>query len=162
MSAPTIDPIFDQNAGVDPKTGQLTGSAWWFLFQLHQATTGASQNSFLNTGELFPSGGVAVPDLASSGPLGSFQLTLNASAVTVENPIFTGANIPAGAQINIFVDEDGTGGRPAPTFQTGAGGFSPDLNTLAIVEDANTRTIYGLCFDGVIWNLRSFATGETL
>jgi hypothetical protein len=168
MSTPVVlptqlpDPIFGQPQAVDPQTGNLTEQHWWFLFSLRNAAATAIQNSTLNSVQLVPSGGTVTPDLSLSGPLGSFELAASATQVTILDPIYTGGVVPNGAQITIFFDEDEVGGRPGPLWQTGPGGFAPEMNTLAIIEEANTRTTYRLGYDGVSWTLLSFETGQTI
>lgn len=157
-----IPPIYQQDTISDPKSGVITSDHWWFLFQLRQLASGAAQSSALNTVVLTPSGGVVTPDLSLSGPLGSFEVTLDGTTITVANPINGDEPIPGGAQITMYFDEDNIGGHPGPTFAVGPGGFSSDVNTLAIIRTANTRTTYVFGYDGVSWTLKSFQTGQTI
>lgn len=162
LATTMIDPIYNQSPAVDPESGLLTQQHWWWLFQLREGAQGAIDSSFIDSVPLTPSGGSVTPDLALSGVLGSFQLTLTTAQFTINNPIFTGKSVPAGAQLTFYLDQPAGGNKPPPKWQVGPGGFSPDLNTLVIIEEQNTRSTYVFGFDGVIWTLKSFATGETL
>lgn len=162
LATTMIDPIYNQSQAVDPQSGLLTQEHWWWLFQLRQGASDALANSYINSVPLTPSGGSVTPDLALSGILGSFQITLTTAVITVNKPIFTGKTVPAGAQLTFYVDQGSPGGHPGLIWQTGPGGFSPDLNTLVIIGEQNTRSTYVFGYDGFIWTLKSFQTGETL
>ena len=83
--------------------------------------------------------------------------------ITVNNPINGLQPVVSGSQIRLIINQDATGGRPGPLFSTTSpGGFEPDLNNLAIVGDPLTRSIYTLSFDGTVWSLTAFQTGETI
>lgn len=143
--------------------GKLSEQAWWFLHDLTAGAQGAANNSFINAVPLEPEDGTATPDLSLSGPFGSFSLLLSDLPITIEDPVNGSSPVIPGSRITIIVDEDDTGGRPAPIFSAGGtDGFSEDFNDVAIVETANTRTIYVAGFNGLIWSLISFDTGLTI
>lgn len=97
-----------------------------------------------------PSGGNAAIDLNN----GFIQrLVLNASAVNFTAPIWTGGSIVAGLKLWLFVDQDATGGRIPPTFDSGAGGFSTDCPAQQLDGTPDTRSLYQLTYHGSIWCL---------
>lgn len=163
MGSPNIDQILLQTPATDPATGQFTEATWWSLHSLRQGAQSALDNSFINSVELVPSGGVVTPDVALSGPLGSFEIVATGTVITVTSPINSKGTVPAGARLIIYYDQTNAGGAPPLQFSTGDGGFSPDLNSLVIIEDANARTTYVVAFDGVIWTLIApLQTGQAL
>lgn len=162
-SAPnSIRPAYPQFPFVDQQ-GKLSEQAWWFLHDLTAGAQSAANNSVIDAVPLEPVDGVVTPDLSQSGPFGSFSLVLSGVPVTIEDPVNGNNPVLPGSRITIIVDQDSTGGRPAPIFSTGGtDGFSADFNDVAIVETANTRTIYVAGYDGTEWSLISFDTGLTI
>ncbi len=154
-----IRPPYNQQDFFDPKTGKLTEDGWWFLHDLQQGAQGAIDNSHLDTVDLTPVGGVVIPDLSQSGPLGSFHLS-SRTVVAIGIPIFTGRSVPSGARIVIWFDQDSGGGNPAPLFSTAPGGWLDEINQIAIIKTANTRTTYEFGYDGQVWTLIAFQTGQ--
>jgi hypothetical protein len=62
----------------------------------------------------------------------------------------------------MYYDQDDAGGRAAPVFETGPGGFSVEFNTTVIIQDASTRTEWQAGYDGVSWTLLAFGTGLSI
>ena len=107
-----------------------------------------------------PSGGHATIDLANGL---NQDLVLNGSAVTILAPIFTGGSITAGLSFTLYLDQDSTGNRAAPTFTGGANGFVSNTGALIqISPTASTRTAIVFTYHGTYWSLDSVTTGIAL
>lgn len=102
-----------------------------------------------------PSGGLAQIDIAALGAGTTcfcFRLVLNATAVSIPNPVWTGGSIVAGMKIWLYLEQDATGNRDVPGFQTGStGSFTSDLTTQQIDGTPSTRTAIQLMYHGTRW-----------
>jgi len=105
-----------------------------------------------------PSGGIAIIDLANGIRQ---RLVLNGSAVTVPSPIFTGSAItPNLGSLTFYVDQDATGGRDGPEFNTAltatVGTFAQDVPSVQLDPTPKTRTTFVLApHAGPLWCLDS-------
>jgi hypothetical protein len=115
--------------------------------------TGAGGGISLGAGYfvITPSAGNATIDLAN-GP--NQLLLLNGTAVTILAPIWTGGTVAAGNRVYLYLDQDATGGRAAPTFTLGAGAFASDTPAVVSPDSTpSTRTYLCFVFHGSIWAL---------
>jgi hypothetical protein len=107
-----------------------------------------------------PAGGHAVVDLSNGL---NQRLVLNASAVTIDAPLFSGGSIVAGSWVTLYLDQDATGSRAIPTFAGGVGGFVSNTGTQIQMDPTpNTRTALTFTYHGSYWSLDSQQTGAAI
>lgn len=99
-----------------------------------------------------PAGGNAEFDIANGF---NQRVVLNGTAVNFLAPTWTGVGtIAAGTEISIYLDQDASGGRAAPTWTGGAGAFvSNTFGQITVDGTASTRTALHFIFDGSYWSL---------
>ena len=159
-NATTPNPIDRQTPFTD-SNGLLTQDGWWILFTIQNSAVAGAQGAQLGNIGLTPDNGIAIPDLSLSGPQGSFHISSSLAPVTIDNPIYTGGSVQPGSTITLYYDIDVVGKPPIQFQVSDNGGFVADVNNIAIIDVLNTRTTYVFGYDGQIWTLKSFQTGET-
>jgi flagellar motor switch/type III secretory pathway protein FliN len=93
------------------------------------------------------------PDLANGFKQQVFLVS--ATAIVVDNPIFTGGTIAANQDFTLAVWQDAAGGRPDPTFDTE---YTIPSGT-DISTDPLTISTYYFRYDGTSWALIGFVPG---
>jgi hypothetical protein len=91
------------------------------------------------------------------------RVVLNQTAqITFLSPIFTGGVIAAGSVLYLYVEQDATGSRPTPAFDsTNPGGFISDTESSNQLDGTpSTRSSYIFTFHGDFWAADSFVTGK--
>jgi hypothetical protein len=96
-----------------------------------------------------PAAGVATVDLAN----GLNQvLVLNATAVTIPAPVYTGEALIDGAWFTLYLRQDTTGNRALPTFTHALAAFCGNAaNVISYSPDANTDTAVTFTLRGGYW-----------
>lgn len=159
---------------LQPYTPNLANRTWLFRVRTEDANGVSGPDSLAPVREYYIFGSQSQSAFALDGyftvtPDGSGNVTidlanglnqrlvLSATAVTILAPIFTGGAIVPGSWFALYVDQDATGGRAAPTYTGGAGGFATDLGlTQSISGVASTRAVQQFTYHGSTWGLDSF------
>lgn len=86
---------------------------------------------------------------------------LGATAVTIDEPIWTGQTVLAGDELYLYVDQDGTGGRAGPLFDSI---FTSDaaLASDSLTPDANAGCVMKFRYDGAKWRLDYVFPGRSI
>jgi hypothetical protein len=104
-----------------------------------------------------PSAGVATIDINALGGTTTcfcFRLVLNATAVSIPAPIWTGGTIVAGLKIWLYIFQDSTGHRAMPTFAHAAtGDFGNEVASQQIFGVASTMSVFQMTYHGTRWLL---------
>jgi hypothetical protein len=104
-----------------------------------------------------PVAGVATIDINALGGSTTcfcFRLVLNATAVSIPAPIWTGGTIAAGLKIWLYVFQDATTPRAKPSFAHAAtGDFGDEVASQEISRDLNTMSVFQLTYHGTRWLL---------
>jgi len=104
-----------------------------------------------------PVAGVATIDLGILGAgtyCSSFRLVLNATAVSIPAPIWTGGTIAAGLKFWLYLYQDATGDRAIPAFDhAAAGDFGDEVASQQIDGTPSTMSVYQLTYHGTRWLL---------
>jgi hypothetical protein len=89
------------------------------------------------------------------------RLVLGGTALTILPPIFTDGSIVSGAWFVLYLEQDGTGNRAAPTYDGSAGGFAADDGLSQVDGRAGIRTYQQFTYHAAEdrWGLDTFRMG---